>query len=257
MRVFRYILRFLGISATLLWLFCSFARAQDNNNDVTVNFPDEMTVSGQVEITNLGITGDPVYDDSPFPGQIESTVGAGRSGLNSSNLPATTYLGYQNDSLDLFNFLFAQSDERINGTSGSQDPANRLHFNIYFPSFNWTLLKKDFTIALFGNRLGISSSTGNPSEQSAIPFIGPGRGSLQSTSSVSGQSTVVTDQIGNGTWSINFSWDNLAGVGLNSGSNIDLSAFSFVTFKSILNFFLSVVMWYECIYLIVAKVSQG
>ena len=51
MRVFRYILRFLGISFIILYFLASISRA----DDVTVNFPSTMTVNGEVQVEGLGM----------------------------------------------------------------------------------------------------------------------------------------------------------------------------------------------------------
>ena len=49
MRVFVFILRCLGISAILLYCAAAFAQEGDNQN-ITVNFPDQMNVTGTVSI---------------------------------------------------------------------------------------------------------------------------------------------------------------------------------------------------------------
>ena len=87
MRVLRYILRFLGISAIILYFIASISRA----DDVTVNFPSTMEVTGTVSIDGLGIDGDPSYDNTAPAPPDGFGLNRTQTGLNESSQNAETY----------------------------------------------------------------------------------------------------------------------------------------------------------------------
>ncbi|MBQ6615419.1 MAG: hypothetical protein IJH67_03525 [Thermoguttaceae bacterium] len=238
MRALRYIVRFLGISFIILWLLASFVRADDN---VTVNFPDQMSVSGSVEITNLGITGDPQPNYEAFTPLDGGDYRDAAINENSNNI-SSTYI----DSFETVTFLRLGTGSYLDGES---------LFTFKIPKFKWANLKEDFAQSLFGSNLGTDPTI--PTGQKLFPSFLGGRSNLESGRQLSGQ-TVVTDQIGNGTWQMNFDWAYLNGSSLPSpAGGYDLSAWRPAAIKPLLNLFVSFVAWFECFYLIFGKVSMA
>lgn len=239
MRVLRYIVRFLGISYIILWLLSAIVRADDV---VTVNFPDEMTVTGSVSINNLGLTGDPQPNDAvDFPSLVDEYRNADVSKENP--IISSTYILRFKE----FNFLKL-------GTSWYGDVGGTL-FTFKVPEFNFAKLKYDFASALYGESFG--STAYSPVGQKIFPSLTGGRSNLSVTSPASG-STVVTDQIGNGTWSMNFNWRYFSGLSLPSpAGGYDLSAWAPSTFRHMMSIMLRFLAWYEVTYLIITKVSKA
>ena len=238
MRVLRYIVRFLGISFVILWLLASFVRAEEN---VTVNFPDQMSVSGSVEITNLGITGDPSPNYDPFT-PLDGGDYKDAAISENSNSISSSYI----DSFETVTFLKLSSGSYLDG---------ECLFTFKIPKFNWENLKQDFARSLFGSSLGSDPTI--PTSQNLFPSFLGGRSNLALTTLRSGE-TVVTDQIGNGSWQMNFSWSYFNGLSLPSpAGGYDLSAWKPADIKPLLNLFVGFVAWFECFYLIIGKVSKA
>ena len=156
MRVLRCIFRFLGISAIILYFLASISRA----DDVTVNFPSTMTVNGEVQVQGLGMEGNPIYDTSDVDGMVSTSLSGGTStviGDNSSpeNFANTYISGYKKVTIWSGN----SSALGLPGLINASTPVT-YDLIISFPQFNWTLLRNDFKLALFGNDVGFIRKPG-------------------------------------------------------------------------------------------------
>ena len=235
MRVLRYIVRFLGISLIILWLLASFVRADDN---VTVNFPDQMSVSGSVEITNLGINGDPEYDLTAYPDQVEPSSDSTTT-TRESNVTTTYISGYT--SVNIVSSSLWNNGLRIDGIPD---------VTLKFPNLDFGQLKVDFFRIFYGTKLGTGS---NFSTSALLCGLYGGRANL-GTNQVRTLDTVVTDQFGSATWSFTFPWrfivnpNNLWDYN-GTQNNFDV--------KLAITTLLYLAAWFEVIYLIIGKISRA
>lgn len=254
MRALHYILRFLGISLILLWLLGKTVFAQDN--DVTVNFPDEMTVSGSVEITNLGITGDPSWLPDPTP-TTEPTVFFNNQSTNLSTVPtgsaetsiSTTYLsGWKKICLlDLTSVAFSGNYDNSVQAVDNDD------YKVFltFPSFNWTTLKTDFGTVLFGARFSQSDAN---LYRSLFPGVTARGTSLESNTTQKLNTKIQNFFVSSSPWSFNLDWSGLSGV--NNDSYTFFQGYG-ANVKPVLTYVLCFLGWYECIYLVICKISKA
>lgn len=241
MRVLRYIVRFLGISFIILWLLASFVIADDN---VTVNFPDEMTVSGEVNIGNLGITQDVEYDTEPYP---DPDVPVGGGGANNAFSYTKTYVsGYSTVTLWQAQTSFSNSND-VGGSLFEPQP-----IVISLPILNWSAILSDFWTVLFGNRFGSNQSL-NPINH--LPFLTGGRSNMAMSSDATLSNSVVTDFTGSGSWSFNVNWSSLWGTG--NTENSFFYYFPYNTLRLHLSNILALLAWYEVVYSIFNKLSKA
>lgn len=235
MRVLRYIVRFLGISFIILWLLASFVRADDN---VTVNFPDQMSVSGSVEITNLGINGDPVFEYSePVQPNADEAV------RFINDTPSISH-----SFISSYNTVSFCSVTPYHSTAGSTQL-----FNVKVPVFNWSAVKESFRTAFYGSKIG--SNLSSPTNNRVLPGVTGGPSNLHFGTESYGH-TIVTDQFGNGDWSFDFDWrfftNSLPASGSGYIVNWDISPV-----KTALTAIISLLLWYEITYSIFGIIARG
>lgn len=249
MRVLRYILRFLGISAIILYLLASLARA----DDVTVNFPSTMTVNGEVQVQGLGMEGNPTYDstitDSPGDTGLIASTSEVLTGTNGApETFATTYIsGYKK-------IKVWGGSTTPSGTAGtSNTTAQGFDIVIAIPNFDWQKLRSDLKLAIFGQQYVGANPTVLVLENQFFPGIRQGTVSLNNATQTYLTST-VTDFTGTNNWQIQMDWKDLAGISANANYSIYGGSFHF---KQIFTILIQVFSWYECFYLMIAKVSNG
>ena len=217
MRVFRYILRFLGISFIILYFLASISRA----DDVTVNFPSTMTVNGEVQVEGLGMEGNPTYDatltDSPSIGDVGiSTTTTNNASNAAAESYAPTYIS-QYKKIKLWEGGFTPGNTAFG--LGSYSPRSYT-LEIISPQFNWGLLRNDFKLALFGaNYVGTNGGNVLPNEQLFIPGVKTGAVNMNNATQTYLTST-VTDFTGTNNWSITMDWKDLAGISANANYSI-------------------------------------
>lgn len=140
-----------------------YAQDQGGGNDVTVNFPDQMTVNGSVDI-NYNPDTMTVQDYNGW-GQaqgVNSTKTRDEGELQSSDLTYLTWSGdtFSNSSnntsgnlgaftYDLSSLFVASGSNAFSGQS--VDLTFTIQPNVSIPSFNFSKVKDDFFLAVFGN----------------------------------------------------------------------------------------------------------
>lgn len=170
----------------------SVANAQnqgDQNQDITVNFPDEMQVSGSVDInynaSDLNVN-DPNY--GVVSKNSDYNIISNKSQFDGSNF-ASTYLNWNTKkSFPSISINFSSFFQYYNGTtSGSESQLSSLNLTINpsvaLPSFNSSALKSDISNIIFGTdtvtrqalTFGMSAGSGRATDYTYsvdLPWLG-------------------------------------------------------------------------------------
>ena len=138
----------------------AFAQEESDNN-ITVNFPDTMNVSGDVDINYNPGEISTVDMNSSGSGNDFSSTATKRDSIDSSDLTYLSWTGSTNNSsngrgsLGTFTYNFASwfgvaGGDVPNASATSADLTFTISPSLSLPSFNLDKLKTDFSTAIFG-----------------------------------------------------------------------------------------------------------